>query len=404
MEKLNVMSRDKNIQNSRHGGCMMAKVLMVLSYSRPKAKREIESLLKEGYTVTLVLWERGWKFPLPTGNGYKIRKSNLDVPFGSLRAGLYFPLWWLFVIYWIFKEDPDIIHATNFDTFIVSFVGAKIKKIPIIYEIADFYADTVNLPEAIKRIIRWLDKTLMKFADSIIISDESRIEQIGRDIHIPVVIINNVRGNNIMQKTNIIRKKEKEFLVFYGGQVNPERGIESIIMALEEVPGVKLIILGYAENKYREKLYKLLNSIKNHSNLLISLEGVPHDKILRYTSIADAIIALYDPSIPNNRYASPNKLFEAMMFGKPIITNKGTAVEKIVVSERIGILVEYGNADSIRNAVLKLATDPKTARKLRYNARRAFNKKYNWRMMEKRLSSLYQNILNHKTRKHSIKP
>ena len=68
--------------------------------------------------------------------------------------------------------------------------------------------------------------------------------------------------------------------------------------------------------------------------------------------------ALYDPKVPNHKYASPNKLFEAMMCEKPILTNYGTIMAQIVEKENCGVLADYESIKDIRNAIIKLKNDP----------------------------------------------
>lgn len=106
----------------------------------------------------------------------------------------------------------------------------------------------------------------------------------------------------------------------------------------------------------------------------------------------DVLFATYDPIYPTNRYASPNKLFEAMMCHKPIIVNDGTSMADIVRRENCGIVVPYGDVNELKNAILKLKNNPQLYGRLGVNGRNAYDTKYSWKIMEQRLLDVYKHI------------
>ena len=119
---------------------------------------------------------------------------------------------------------------------------------------------------------------------------------------------------------------------------------------------------------------------------------IPYELVLELSRLADILIATYDPGIPNNRYASPNKLFEAMLLGKPIIVAQNTNMDRIVLDTGCGVAVPYGSPSDLESALQTLQEKPELRRQLGANARRAFETTYNWQTMQKRLLQLYSNI------------
>ena len=102
----------------------------------------MESLKKNGYSISLIIWKRSW--PFPVDDDIEVKSLNLDVPVGNMKTLFYFPIWWTFLLFWILKMKWDIIHTVNFDTYLFSMIIAKIKRKPIIYDIFDFYGDMMN--------------------------------------------------------------------------------------------------------------------------------------------------------------------------------------------------------------------------------------------------------------------
>ena len=178
--------------------------------------------------------------------------------------------------------------------------------------------------------------------------------------------------------------KNKVFSIFYGGLLAEERGFYQIINAIKDFNDVKLIIAGFGKDE--EKLQKLFQKAEN----VRFIGKIPYKDVIKYTKKADLLFALYDPSIPNNKFASPNKIFEAMMCKKPIIVSDCSTMSRIIKEENCGIVVSYNDIESIRNAILKLKNDLQLCKLLGNNGRKAYENKYNWDVMQKRLLQIYK--------------
>lgn len=362
------------------------KVSIIGSYPDPRLIKEVDSLSTRGLEIDLILWNRGFLFSQNNNSFNLISFNHGKNYFDTLYVMLYLPFWWIFTIYWLFKRDQDIIHVANFDNYLFALIVAKIKRKKIIYEIIDFYGETIVFPifpNLLGSIIKSMDRFLKNYADMIIIADKSRLKQIGKT-KIQVLVINNSPKDMFKEK---LKDKKKNFTVFYGGQVSNQRGIDQIILAVKDIPNVNLIVMGYcSSDEYKNKLIKISNDIKN---VKLHLESVPHKEILDQTLKSDLLIAMYDPKVPNNKYASPNKLFEAMMCGKPLIVNNKTSMVDIINEENCGIAVDYGDIKSIRSAIITLMSNRKLYDELGKNGRNAYETKYSWDIMEKKLFEVY---------------
>ena len=123
-----------------------------------------------------------------------------------------------------------------------------------------------------------------------------------------------------------------------------DRDFETIVQAAKEIGGIVLEFAGFGY--YEEQLHEL----STHDACIRFLGTIPYNEVIERTMQADLLFAFYDPAVPNNRYASPNKLFEAMMCGKPILVSEGTAMADIVRQEKCGIVVPYKDLQAIKKA------------------------------------------------------
>lgn len=370
---------------------------MVISYPDPRLKKEMESLLKNGYDVEVIMWERGW--PLVNDKSIPIKSLKINAPAGGIRALLCFPLWLLFLSIWLFRLKWDVVHTVNFDTYILSLFVAKVKNKPIIYDIFDFYGDVMPslMPSLFRNIIVHMDKLLLPFSDVLILADESRIEQIGGNIHKNVYTINNSPTDDLfkikLDKPGFKLDNHydaKSFRIFVGGKIVEERCLDLVISTVSEMDDVELIIRGLCdETSFKKQILQLGQKFKNVD---LYLDGVPYEEIIKGTMSADLTIALYDPDIPNNKYASPNKLFEAMASEIPIIVNENTSMANIVKNENCGVIIPFRNKEALKESISCLKEDRNLQQKLGSNGRKAYENKYKWTIMEERLINIYNQI------------
>jgi glycosyltransferase involved in cell wall biosynthesis len=192
---------------------------------------------------------------------------------------------------------------------------------------------------------------------------------------------------NCSEDYMINRSKENQngFKLLFTGHLRPGRGLELLPDIVKNLEETQLIITGRAEDQ------KLLDKIEGISN--ISYKGfLDHNQVLDLEASSDAMVALYDLNLQTqNKYVMGNKLFEAMMFGVPVITNVAT---QIVNETDCGIIVDYDNPEQIKEAIITLRDKPELCKRLGTNGRKAFLEKYNWNLMEHKLFVLYDTLLN----------
>jgi glycosyltransferase involved in cell wall biosynthesis len=219
-------------------------------------------------------------------------------------------------------------------------------------------------------------------ADAVIVPDLRRSEQFGAARPKRLVEIMNVPEDRGLPPT---REDSDGFVVFYGGMIAKDRGLKDLVAACEDV-GAKLIVAGHGPDEAQ-----LLGGIES-SHAAMYLGTISYQEVLEQTAACQVVAALYDPSVPNNKFAAPNKLFEAMMLGKPVLTSEGTLAADIVREVRCGIVVRYGDRPGLNRALETLMLAPEEAKAMGARGRDAFESRYNWKAMEPRLLALYRDL------------
>ena len=365
----------------------MTKVLFIRSSAKPaRVVKEAISLRNAGYEVEILFWDRsGNEARIEDHHDISTKYFELKAPYGKLRLFPYLLAWWVYEFIYLLKSDADIFHACCFDTVMPAIIVKLLKGKKLVYDIFDFYAEALpqGIPGWLSRIIAGFERYCIRFADAVIIVDESRRVQIkGSKIKKLEIVMNCPE----MVSEYKIGPKDTKFIIFYGGMISKTRGLSQIISAIDGETDMVLMVAGLGEDEdYYTPVFKDTENVH--------FQGwIDYETYIQQTLGADVIFGFYDPRIPNNRLASPNKLFEAMMCATPIIVNKETTMAALVEEENCGVVVPYFDVDALKAALKRLKNDPSLGIRLGQNGRLAFENKYNWQIMENRLVNLYSEL------------
>lgn len=100
------------------------------------------------------------------------------------------------------------------------------------------------------------------------------------------------------------------------------------------------------------------------------------------------MLAIYDPSIENHRFAAPNKFYESLMLAKPVVMVRGTGMSQVVETEDIGVLIDY-SLHGFENGILGLASRKIEWQAMQQRMANIYDSQYCWDEMKQRLLRLY---------------
>jgi len=182
---------------------------------------------------------------------------------------------------------------------------------------------------------------------------------------------------------------EKNDEVVYVGGIAKIRGIEQIIQAVGLTQGVRLNLAGNFSEKEVEITVKGYPSW-GQVNELGFLTRQEVSAVLAKSKVG---IVTFLPA-PNHIDAQPNKMFEYMSAGIPIITSNFPLWKEIVEGNQCGVCVDPLNPKAIAEAIQYLINHPAEAKEMGKNGRLAVEEQYNWAIEEKELFKLYEELLN----------
>lgn len=365
----------------------------IISQSSIRALQITKSLLKK-YSVVSLGWNRGSvAFDSESKNHMNgLLLFNLRAPyaydrFGKLKLIVYFPIFWTWVLIKLCKYRPRIIHACDLATVGPCYLYKVLFRKKLIFDVLDRYGMTYvsNKKNLFFSLLYSLINSVEEFyakKSDVLIAVSEKIFLTFRKKPKNCITIMNCPEDYLSERQ---RQEGSGYRLLYTGAIRRGRGLEILSDILVDLQDTELAITGKVKDLQLQNEIIGIPNIKYHGfldrNELLDLEISSH-----------VMVALYDLKLQNQyEYGVANKVLEAMMCGVAVITNIS---HELINDTNCGILVDYGNVDEIKQAIITLKDNPELRKFYATNGRQAFLKKYNWIKMEEKLYATYDRLLN----------
>ncbi|OFL66860.1 hypothetical protein HMPREF2758_06875 [Facklamia sp. HMSC062C11] len=355
-----------------------------------RVEKEVNSLVGAGYQVQILAWDR---------ENHRDSLSNLDLKNGIVpihRFGIQanfgggfkknsIPLikFQMRLFSWLtcHKNEYDIIHACDFDTSLTGLLISKLYSKKLVYDIFDYYVDSFNVPNLLKAFIEKLDRMVINRADAVILCSEKRKEQIlGTKPKYLEIIHNTPDIRNIENELiSLDRVSSSKVSICYVGILQEGRLLIELGRCVSKLDNVELHIGGFGQ--LEDYFFQLSQSSDN----VYFYGKLPYEEVLKLEASCDVLTAIYDNSIKNHKYAAPNKFYEGLLLGKPIIMARNTGMDNYIASFGNGWIIDF-NEESLFALLSKISKDSLAFEKANdYKLKMLFE----WRKMEMKLIKLY---------------
>ena len=295
------------------------------------------------------------------------------------------------------RENACVYHCHEPDSLLVAIIIKIIKKnCKIIYDVHEhwpseiaygwFKIKTKILRRPFEFLVDLIERTMVKFADGVIVVSESVGERFRSKGY---TLIENVPLLSFSANPESLKDSD---LVLMGGDLQSFHGLEEILSAMLEVkksyPGIKLKIVGNIKIDIKNIIIE-----KNLTDNVIFTGFLPLEDMYREISKAKAGIIILKNEYYNSYIGLPNKLFDYMLCGIPVIASDFPEIRRVVRKARCGILVNPTDIKEIAEAILYLLNNPEIARKMGLNGRMFIEREMNWEKIEEKLLRVYKEIL-----------
>lgn len=291
---------------------------------------------RERIDYTAVGWDRNDSGI--TKEHYDFFRYKVGVNVGGLRACINHFRWMIFV-YNYMKRHPEAttIHACDLNSAFPASLYKKLhnKKLVVIFDACDWFSANFKDRRTIMRIFKMMEKYTCKIANEVIICEPERIKQIPFKLKKKELVLPNIPkiDNEVFDSNNKFIFNNNNITIAYFGGFAQSRFLTELLGVVAK-GNVNLLIAGFGDVSIENKCHEMskLDNIR-YFGKLDTITG------LQMSNHADIIYAMYCTYNANNVFAAPNKYYEAMMLGKPIISTKGTILESKITSQNIGYVI-----------------------------------------------------------------
>lgn len=362
----------------------------------PPVEKMADALLEMGMQVTILGWDRTQKENSCNSEKFlsgtaRVVRFGIPAAYGARWATLSSFLrfeWSIFL--WLLKnrKDYDMVHAFDLDTGFAAWVISGLFRKKLIYHVLDAYADTHFFSDSlVKRLVYKAEMAVINSAEVTLICSEERKAQMQHSSPKRLEIIHNTPSNAVENTTEQFElgTSDAEVKIAYVGTQCSGRGIDKLIDAVVQDRRFELHIGGYGP------LDDMIRNAAQQCDRIHFYGKLPYAKTLSLERQCDLMVALYDPIIPNHRYCAPNKLYEALMLGKPLLMCEHTGWDTLFREEQIGVLIPFSQ-EGITQGLSKLYEVKESWPIMAENGMRLYKEKYSWEIMKQRIQKIYLEI------------
>ncbi len=301
----------------------------------------------------------------------------------------------------LLRTRADIYHAHDVMALPACYLAARLRRKPLIF-------DAHELPLDEPGIIRWRRLSalsirvlgrMLQHCAGVITTSPYYAQEIRNCYHVPeVALVCNVPTYRVVGKSDRLRQHlglgPEVRIALYQGYLQPDRSLDRLIRAavfLER--DTVIVMMGKGDGATLSQLEALIAS-EGVADRVKILPPVPYEELLDWTASADIGLIVYAPDyMLNVQMMLPNKLFEYLMAGLPVLTSSLDAIVAVINTYDVGQVVTSLAPANIGAAINSMLADHEALARMSCNALKAAKDEFYWEKESQELIRLYQNIL-----------
>jgi glycosyltransferase involved in cell wall biosynthesis len=301
-----------------------------------------------------------------------------------------------------------VVHTHDLDALFASLVIKLLTGRKLVYDAHEHHASMiVENPKIPKRFKPWVERIILaaeeiacRFVDEVITVNrtlQGRYLRIGKRTTVLYNCPALCAYDRWSEKQPSVTYDGRSVVV-YQGAVSIDRGVDQFLFALREVrkrcPEVMFLVAGplLDEDQCGDWIARYVEEHDLAGHFRIT-GWLSYEEMGAYTRSAQVGVILFQPSHTNNLIGLPNKIFEYMASGKPVLASNFPEMRCVIEEGRCGLFVDPTDPEAIARAILYLLEHPQEAEEMGRRGRKLVEKKYNWEGMEKALEEVYRRLV-----------
>lgn len=308
---------------------------------------------------------------LPLQRPYATRRMRLLFRKGPLFYGEFAKRLFLLLLF----SRCDLIVANDLDTLLPCWLVARLRGKKLVYDSHEFFTEVPELfkadgrPRFARRVWLAIERLIFPKLRHVVTVNDSIAKAYGERYGNTIAVVRNIPMpadlGPLPSRAALNLPEDRFILVLQGSGINVQRGGEEAVLAMRELPGSLLLLIGGGD------AWPVLEGMMRAHGLqdrVRMLPRMPYVEMMRYTRNADLGLSLDKDSNLNYRYSLPNKLFDYFRAGIPALVTDLPEVAGVVRRYEAGIVVAKADPALIAAGVRALQADPARLMGLREKA------------------------------------
>lgn len=327
---------------------------------------------------------------LPLDRPYQTRRIKHIFNKGPLFYAEYNIRLFFFLLF----TPVDLIFANDLDTLPAALLVSRLRKKEIIYDSHEYYTETPELTgrPKVQGIWKWIEAKCFPYLNHIITVNQSIAHlfenDYGKKLHVVRNIPPTYEPDQIKSREELGLPADKTLLIIQGSGINIDRGAEEACRAMHYLEGYVLVIIGGGD--VIPVLKKMVEEL-NLSDKVLFKDKMPFKDLRQYTMNCELGLTLDKDTNINYRFSLPNKLFDFIHSGIPVLSSRLPEIENIIDSYQVGFFIENHDPKHIAERIQYVFGNPSDFEQTKLNTAKA-KSILNWEVEENILIGIINTI------------
>lgn len=334
------------------------------------------------------------------------RKKKESGPITRQYKTVRFKLWWekgplfyasynLRLFFFLMFTRADALVSNDLDTLLPNFLVSKLKRVELFYDSHEYFTEVPELvsrpgiQKIWKRIERWIFPKLKH-----VWTVNESIAKLYREAYgVEVGVVRNVPFTSspavAKTKSELHLPAGKKILLFQGAGINIDRGGEEAVQAMQYLDHCFLLFIGSGD------VIEALKTMASRMNLRERVKFIPRlpfEELQSYSMAADAGLTLDKDTNLNYRFSLPNKIFDYIHAGLPVLSSNLIETRQIIENYNIGMVAGSLNPVQLAESIRAMFSDEKRFDSWKENLKLAAADLC-WEKEEQKLLQIFRDVL-----------
>ncbi len=251
----------------------------------------------------------------------------------------------------------DVLTSNDLDTLLPNYLVSKIKNKPLVYDSHEYFTEVpelVNRP-GVQRVWKRIENHIFPKLKEVFTVNDSIADLFEKNYVIRPYVVRNIpfKKEVVQEKSrkDLGLPEDKFILILQGSGINIQRGSEEMVEAMEFIDGAILLIVGSGDVIDTLKTMAEKKGIKGK---VIFKPKQLYEDLMQYTANADLGLTLDKDTNLNYRYSLPNKLFDYIQAGIPVLASNLPEIRKIIEQYNIGDFIPSHQPKEIARKITEI--------------------------------------------------